>query len=204
MFTFSLILMPLALAFYFLQTERKVNIILLITGLISAVLVFALKEFFTLSHRIVPLSFSTNFLYLFFRETLIPCGALYGIFWLSSKDDTDFKCNGFFPLTASFYAVYLPYIIINSPEATTAFEILGKPLLYLVMLVSVAHAILLISRKTKVSITLGILIILFTVTMPSVCEALFLINAPAIFYILLTTITILLPFAGLIIHKLKK
>jgi len=207
MFTFAVLLLPVALAFYFAQSEKKVNIILLITGTITGFLVFGLKEFFTLSHRIVPLSFGSNFLYLFFREAFIPIVLIYGVFFLISKDDLEFKFDAFFPLIASFYCVFLPYSIATSPEAKTAFELLGKPLLFLSLLGSLSHGIAIIKialGKNKKLLALGIGLIVISFSLPAIAESLFLTGASAFAFALVTVISILLTASGLIFQKINR
>ena len=191
MFTFSILLLPVVLAFYFLESGKKENIILLITGSLSGILVFALKEFLTLSHRVVPLSFAENFIFLFMKECLIPLAVLYAIFWVISKDSREFKIQGFFPLITSFYSIYLPYLCITSPEANTVFIIVAKPVLYLSMIISVNNGIKMISQK-KGSLALAVIIITSALIIPSLAESLFLISAPGLTYIILIPISIAL------------
>lgn len=207
MFTFAVLLLPVALAFYFVQSEKKVNIILVITGAVTGFLVFALKEFLTLSHRIVSFSFTSNFLYLFFREAFIPVVLLYGIFFLISKDDLDFKFEAFFPLIASFYCVFLPYDVATSPEAKSAFELLAKPVLFLSLLVSINHGLLLINESLKgkkVLLCAGIALIIISFVMPSVAEALFLTDSPVYSYTLISVFAVLLAAGGEFFRNIKK
>lgn len=194
MYTFSFLLLPVALAVYFTQSEKKTNIILLITGFLSAILIFALKEFLTLSHRVVPFSLSANFLYLFFKETLIPIFVLYILFFLLSKDEITFKIEAFFPLVASYYVVFLPYNIITSPVAKSAFEILFKPILFLNLLICMNSGLSLLYKGItgkKLLIPLGIFLLLISLPIPAITEAFFLIDSASFIYIILTIISIL-------------
>jgi len=207
MYTFSFLLLPVALAVYFAQSEKKTNVIVLITGFLSAVLVFAIKEFLTLSHRIIPFSFNPNFLYLFFRETLIPVVILYLIFFLLSKDETSFKIEAFFPLVASFYVVFLPYIVISSPVTKSAFELFAKPVLFLGLLIGLNTGISLLYKGItgkKPLIALGILLILISLPLPAITEALFLIDAAGFTYISLTVVSILISTGLIFFTFLKK
>ena len=206
MYTFALLLLPVVLAFYFVQSEKKVNIILLITGSVTGFLVFALKEFLTLSHRIVPLSVGSNFAYLFFREAFLPIVILYGIFFLISKDDLHFKFDAFFPLVASFYCVFLPYNVATSPEAKTAFELLAKPLLTLCLLGSLSHGLILIKESIngkKILLVPAIALIIISFALPAFAEALFLTAAPVFSYTLITIFSLLLSGGSSFLTKIK-
>ncbi|MCQ2573847.1 MAG: hypothetical protein MJ182_08120 [Treponema sp.] len=205
MFTFSLLLFPLALGIYFAETKKKSDVILVITGSLTAFLIFALKEFLTLSHRIIPLSLGINFSYLFFRETFIPIVLLYGVFWILSKDSAEYKFLGFFPLVASFFTVFLPYNVITSPEAKTAFEILAKPVLYLSMIMNLARGFQLInsslSSKKVFPVIHGSLIIAFSILLPAMAEALFLSDFPWYSYIILILLSLFITICGKILKK---
>ncbi len=180
---------------------------MIITGCVTAFLVFALKEFFTLSHRNIPLSFAPNFLYLFFREAFLPIVLLYAVFFLLSKDDLDFKLEAFFPLVTSFYVVFLPYIVITSPETKTAFEVLAKPVLFTSLLVSLSQGVSYIQNGLKGKkglIAVGIILILVSFCIPAAAESFFLMDSPAIYVILLILFSVILTSLNLFIRILRK
>lgn len=199
MFTFTILLLPLAVAFYYFNSEKKHSLLSICIGIITGFLVLAVKEFFTNSHRIIPYSYSSNFIFLLFAETFIPVVVLFGIYFLISKDSLEFKFGEFFPLTASFYIVYLPYLVISSPEAKTAFEIFAKPVLFLSMLVSLQTGLNLILKgikSKKFFIPAGVFLILLYLVIPALMEALFFTAVNPWLYGLLTGLSALIS-AGL-------
>ena len=211
MFTFTFMLLPLAVIYYYLNSEKKHSLLTICLGVLSGFMVFAVKEFFSHSHRIIPYSFSENFLFLFFSEAFFPVMVLFAVYFFISKDSVDFKLREFFPLTASFYCVYVPYIVLISPESKTAFEIFAKPILFLSMLSSITIGIEMIIKKTspKVFIPSGCALILISLMMPSITEALFLTYNSTWICALLTFISVIVPaflylFPGFQIFTQKK
>lgn len=195
MFTFSVLLLPLAIGIFFTQNKNKANIILVITGFLTGIIVFALKEFLTLSHRVVPFSFGENFSYLFLRETFLPLVFLYLVFFFLSKDELSFKLEAFFPLIASYFVVFLPYQCITSPEAKTAFEAFFKPVLFLSMIWGISTSLHFIKNGIagkKNLCVLGVAGIIVFLILPALAESMFLMDFPAISYILLSILAFLL------------
>lgn len=195
MFTFSVLLLPLAIGIFFTQNKNKANIILVITGFLTGIIVFALKEFLTLSHRVVPFSFGENFWYLFLREAVLPVAILYLVFFFISKDELSFKLEAFFPLIASYFVVFLPYQCITSPEAKTAFEAFFKPVLFFSMIWGISTCLYFIKdgiNGNKALCALGGAGILVFLVLPALAETMFLMNFPAISFILLSVLALAL------------
>lgn len=196
MYTFSILLLPLALSLYCAHSKRKSDALIIITGLLTGFFVLACKEFFTFSHRIVLYSFGRNFAYLFFREALIPLAVLYAAFFFLSKDTKEFRIKAFFPLLASFYTVYLPYLVITGPEARVFFTLFVKPWAFTAMLLSLGTgleaAVLNQSGKIMYRI-LGIAVCVLGIVLPSLTETFFLMGYPVIIRIVLVLLMTVLP-----------
>lgn len=211
MFIFSIAILPLTLAFFFCYTKdskNKSDVILVIFGFLASIVVFALKEFLTLSHIVVPYSFSENFLRLLFKETLLPVVILYLLFFFITKDSTEYKIHGFFPLTAAYFTVFLPYFCITSPEAKTAFETVLKPVLFTSMLSSVAMGLKLIykglsSQDNKILAAAGFAACFCSFFLPALAETFFLMDYRLISYILTLVISLIIT-AGTAFFTIKK
>ena len=150
-------------------------------GLITAVLVCGFRAFFLYSHRIIPLSFATNMIYLLVRQTLLPVLVLYGIFFLISKDTVSYKVEALFPLLISFYMLYLPYTILSTSEKIiTSFPLFVKPLLFTVMIFSLAlcakHIEKTISAKKYFCAAIWIIIAIVCIVFPSVVETMYILD----------------------------
>lgn len=211
MFIFCIALLPLSLAFFFICTKNgknKPNVILLISGLLAGIVVFALKEFLTLSHIVVPFSFSENFLRLLLKETLLPMLIPYLIFFFLTKDDMEYKIQGFFPLTAAYFTIFLPYFCITSPESKTVFEAFLKPVLYTSVISSVAMGLSLIYKGftvpgCKTLSAAGIAACLVSVFLPALAETMFLLDYPLVSYVLTLVISLIIA-AGTAFITIKK
>lgn len=128
--------LPLVLTLYCFCYKSRKNVPVIYLGVLSAVIVCAFKMLFFYSHRIVPYAFGENFVYFLIRESLLPSLILYGLFFLFSKDEMKFKVNAIFPLVLSFYIVFLPYVIFNSPSGyKNPFSLIIKPIVYSLMIV---------------------------------------------------------------------
>ncbi len=181
MYLFMLLLLPLILAAWCFYKKDPHMIPVIFTGLITAVLVCGFRAFFLYSHRIIPLSFAANMVYLLVRQTLLPVLVLYGIFFLISKDTLSYKIEAIFPLLISFYILYLPYTILSSSEKIiTSFPLLVKPLLFTVMIFSLAlcakHIEKAVTGKKYFSGAVWSLISLVCVVFPSVMETMYLLD----------------------------
>ena len=197
MFTFTILILPLAIAFYYFNSENKSNILFITIGVLTGALVTACKAFFSFSHRIIPYSFSDNFLFLLFKESLIPVVIIYAVFFLISKDSKDFKADAFFPLISSFYAVYLPYIIISSTVGKSIYPVFIKPLVFLSMFYTLAICVKFIfgENTSPLKIVISSLVALIYASVPAVLETIWLMNLGTILWVSCSAAYILLTFA---------
>ena len=206
MITFLLLLFPLALTVYGIWTKEKKDIIPLFCGIMSAVLFCALKVFLTYSHRIVPYSFSENMIYYLLRLSLLPVCILYLLYFFLVKDSSEYKIKSFFPLTAGFYSVYLPYFIISASEAVySGYDLFLRPVLYLSFIclcaISLHYLYKSIKEKNYLFIAISALLLIVAFIVPAISDALYAINYSFslivlidVFYMALTGVYLLMIF----------
>lgn len=136
MLIFTFLLLAMLLVSYCLFKKGKKVVPVIVTGVLAAVLVCSFKTLFLFAHRVVPYDFASNYLYLVFRQSLLPVIVLYGVFFCFSKDTLEYKAEAFFPLELSFYAVFLPHIVVSTSEGLySGFSLFVKPLLFACMLI---------------------------------------------------------------------
>ena len=181
MYFFMFLLLPLILAAWCFYKKDSHLIPVIFTGAVAAVLVCGFKAFFLYSHRIIPYSFESNVIYLLVRQTLLPVVLLYGIFFAWSKDKISYKVEAFFPLLISFYMLYLPYTIVSTSEGLyTTFPLIVKPVLFVVMIFSLAlsakHIEKTIKNKKYVFSAVWIIIGLVSVVVPSLLEGMYILD----------------------------
>ena len=163
------------------------------TGLIAAVLVCGFRAFFLYSHRIIPYSFAMNMLYLLLRQTLLPVIVLYGVFFLISKDSVSYKVEALFPLLISFYLLYLPYTILSTSEKIlTTFPLFVKPVLFTVMIFSLAlcasHIEKNIIAKKYFFCAIWIIISIISIVFPSVLETMYILDMSYFLILILSAV----------------
>lgn len=200
MLTFLIVLMPLSIVFYeFIKREPK-DFMPLLIGLLSSSLYCALKAFFTFSHRVVPYSFGLNFIFLFMHQIFLPILIVYVLFFVISKDSIEFKVNSFFPLISSFYAVYLPYIVISANQSTVYpfYEILFKPVIFLCLILHLTILLKFIHKEIKrkkiLFLILDVVSAIIFLVLPSIIETMYLLNVLLAVRIIAGVIYCLLPF----------
>lgn len=181
MILFASLLLPVFLIGYFIIKQDKSIVIPVSIGVIIAVLVCLFRMFFVYAHRIIPYSFSQNFIYYLLRQCVLPVFIIYGLFFLFSKDNLEYKIKMCFPLLISFYMVYLPYIIITSSEGLYSFyPLFVKPIVFLMMIIVFAQCIKKIfetfNNKKYVFFVLYILLLIIYLAAPAVFDALYVID----------------------------
>lgn len=181
MYFFMFLLLPLILAAWCFYKKDSHLIPVIFTGAVAAVLVCGFKAFFLYSHRIIPYSFESNVIYLLVRQTLLPVVLLYGIFFAWSKDEISYKVEAFFPLLISFYMLYLPYTIVSTSEGLyTTFPLIVKPVLFVVMIFSLAlsakHIEKTVKNKKYAFSVIWAIIGLVSVVVPSLLEGMYILD----------------------------
>ena len=191
MYLFMFLLLPLILAAWCFYKKDSHLIPVILTGAVAAVLVCGFKAFFLYSHRIIPYSFESNVIYLLVRQTLLPVILVYGIFFAWSKDEISYKVEAFFPLLISFYMLYLPYTIISTSEGLyTTFPLMVKPVLFVVMIFSLALSAKHIektvkNRKIVFAVIWGVIGIV-SVLVPSLLEGMYILDMSYLLILILS------------------
>ena len=191
MYLFMFLLLPLILAAWCFYKKDSHLIPVILTGAVAAVLVCGFKAFFLYSHRIIPYSFESNVIYLLVRQTLLPVVLVYGIFFAWSKDEISYKVEAFFPLLISFYMLYLPYTIISTSEGLyTTFPLIVKPVLFVVMIFSLALSAKHIektvkNRKIVFAVIWGVIGIV-SVLVPSLLEGMYILDMSYLLILILS------------------
>lgn len=131
MFLFVVLCLPCAVALYDIRFGKKESIMPTFAGFLLGVFVVTIKAFFSSSYRIPSANFFFNYVYTFFVYTALPMAAVFALFFFLSNDTLSFRVRSFFPLVASFFALYMPYTILEGARSTYGFfELFVKPVLY--------------------------------------------------------------------------
>lgn len=204
---FALSILPLCLILWAITYGEKKYTIAFLTGLLSGVVVTSIKGFFTFSHRVIPYSFSENFIYLFVREALLPVLILYGIYVLLSHDEPEFKAKSFFPLVNAFYISFLPFIILSGNKAIhTHFELFLKPVIFEIMIFALSGAVKEFTaclKGSKKLIFIPVIVALVYIAGPAFIETAFTIHLMPAVYISASAVFILLPAIPLVLSNRK-
>ena len=142
MHLFLLLLFPLAFAIWMSAHEgaaapRFFNAFL---GIVLAALYCAYKYFFSPYYFITPDSCWRHFLHIFIEQILLPLGVLTAAFlFVYKKDKLTDRLEKIFPFYAGFYAIYLPFRVLNGALPYTAFALFAKPIFYLLMLLALSE-----------------------------------------------------------------
>lgn len=209
MLVFLLLLLPLAFIFYCFVKKDYQIIIPAVIGLMSAVIFCAFKSFLTFSHRVVPYSFSQNFIF-FLSKQLIPVLVLCAAFFVVSRDSFEYRFKSFFSLVCPFEIVYMPYFVISLTESTvySNFGIFIYPLMVLSMLIVMSLDINYLydgftQRKIPV-ILLNIPLLLIYMILPSVVTAAYFMGTAFHIILIVSGIYIVLPliyYSYLLVRK---
>ncbi len=208
MFIFSFIFLPLLLVWFCFDYKSQKLVPIISIGVIVSIIVCACQAFFTFAHRVIPYNFADNYFYLLFRQTVLPLVIVYGVFFLISKDEVQFKVDSFLPLLLSYYSIYLPYVIITTSEGLYSwFVLFFKPILFGAMLIQTAISIryfykFLIDKKVAMIIILVIISLLY-ISLPAVFETMFLIKMQTTLVIIFGVIYSLVPIALIILKKIN-
>lgn len=133
-------------------------------------------------HRIAEYAFLPNFFYFSAKEYILPAAILYTAYCILSKRAGNAKVTAFFPLCASFYAVYMPYCIIAA-KSFYFFTLFVKPLLFLALLLHVSHLLYRIRFGVPLTALPKMLVLAALSLMPACVETLWLLHAflPAVY-----------------------
>lgn len=133
MYSFLILSIPAAVIFYCcIHTEYSFKSFFgpIAIGLTAGIASAIFKEYFIFSAYVATSGFFEHFLHIL-KTTIFPPVILFALWDFLSKDDTKYKTTSAFPLLASFYAIFLPYISISSPEKHSFFFLFENPILFI-------------------------------------------------------------------------
>ena len=191
---FLLALLPLSVLIFYFQKEKENRahlLVVIFTGFLTSTLFVGYKILFSSSYYIPSASFFKNFLAYAVTQAVIPVAAVYGLFFFFTKKDSLIaRCSHFFPLMASFYTVYLPYIVLETDKPYSPFYLFVKPLLFLSMLVfthiwlskaSVTHL-----KTTSSKNLCNFLALFINIVFPAIIESLWICGVWMLFWGIIT------------------
>jgi hypothetical protein len=129
MYLFLFTCIPLALIIHILGRKQSTDIAIL-WGFFAGLVVCLLDYFFIFRDPMVGTAFKSRAFSAILFTGIIPQAGLFLPFALFSRNTLHYKAGCFFPLVASFYAVFIPYRVLNAPLLPGYFEILFLPLIY--------------------------------------------------------------------------
>ncbi|MGP1459396.1 MAG: hypothetical protein ACTTKL_08815 [Treponema sp.] len=181
MFVFMIALLPISAAFVWIKARDKALRLVIIAGFLTGILATTARAAFSFIHRVAPYSFIQNFLYYSAHEYALPAAALFAVYFFIVKDKTEFKIKSFFPLSAAFYSIYMPYCIIAPAGAFYFFTLFVKPALVLAMLIFYSQSVFAVYKnageKSKSKTRRAFVLLGLAAAAPSCIETLWLLNA---------------------------
>ena len=177
MFLFSFLVLPVLLVWFCFYKKNSKLLPSILFGMLCAVVLSLFLVLFTFSHRIIPYDFRENLTYLLLNQTVLPLLIPYFLFVVFLRDNWEYKIENFLPLELSFFAVYLPFIILTTAEGLySGFSLFIKPILFLVMILVCAFSVKqiyksIISKKVIPIILFTVVFVIFMI-IPSIVEAL--------------------------------
>lgn len=131
MYTFLLLAIPVAVAFFCLTQKRYAwhsFVPPAVFGLFLASVLCVIKKFLLFFTYIQTTNMFLNFFFLFITEMLVPLVASNIIFLIFARDSGLYKCAAQVPLLGAFLAVSMPFTVLNSIDRYSPFMLFGKPL----------------------------------------------------------------------------
>ncbi len=176
-----IVLIPSVLVFYCMKARDRALVSVAAAGMVSGLFVCVCTALFTFLHRIPEYSFGSNFAYYAAREYILPLAVLYALFFFVSRDSFSFKIKAFFPLSAGFLSVFMPYMTIASNGSVFSFyEIFAKPAIWLSMVVTTSFLVTRLSHanmeKKNGLIAVYSVLLAFTIFIPPFLNALWITN----------------------------
>lgn len=179
---FSLFLLPISVLIFYLQNDksnREHFLLVIFLGAFAGSLFLTYKILFPALAFTFTTNFLMNFLYLLFMQVILPIFVPYLILYIFSKDTIKDKVSYFFPFTASFYAVFLPYLVLEAEKPYTGFLLFIKPLLILSLLIFTHIWLYKYTSNNVKSISITItnfVFLIIAICMPSIMEAIWITN----------------------------
>lgn len=190
MILFALLLIPLYFAYWLLGQKKPLAPFLFnaFLGLFLAAVFCAYKYFFSPYYFLTPDSFIRNFIHILLEQLLLPLAVLTAAFlFVYKKDKMASRVQNIFPFYAGFYAIYLPFRVLNEALPYSAFGLFAKPVMFLFALLLLnkcqeylfvsAQRALLTAKQAVCVWTVFVLALL----LPAAIEALWILGMNAFF-----------------------
>ena len=207
MLAFLLFFIPIIIVFYCFYTKNGKNVIPISIGVLSATIFCTFKSMFFFSHRVIPYSFTSNLIFHLLQGCL-PVIILILLAFVITKDDIEAKVKFIFPLIASFYAIYVPYFIINSVESSvySSFALFIRPLIYASMIIYISYGVLYMNKfwSKKVFVVLDSILLLVVLVLPAFFDAMYDIGTSFLFTYFAAIIYSIVPLAFSVFLFIKK
>lgn len=182
---FLVLVFPISLLYYVVndcRVRKSSALLVMFIGIFSATILCAYKAFFVSSHFLSLYSFLRVFSNIFVLQIFLPLLVLFGVFFvISRKDSVEYRFENFFPLTAGFYAIYVPYLVFASELPLPFFSIFVKPVLFLSMLCLVSKFLPSLysdikNKMPKKNILVDSIFLLATLIIPALAESFWQMN----------------------------
>lgn len=171
---FSIVLFPLAYAFYFHFSEVPAGkkIITAFSGLFIAAVVCAYIGLFASIYHLPSASFIKEAFHVFLTQIFIPLLLILLVLWgLCRKDSLMNLIEVIFPYCAGFYAVYLPFCMLQGKLPYPFYVLFMKPVLFLAMLYGISFYLKeIFSRADKKEKWIGAGLLAVMLFMPALTE----------------------------------
>ncbi|MGN0729162.1 hypothetical protein [Treponema sp.] len=206
MYSFLIFSIPAAVLFYCLSNteyEFRDFIAPILAGLCSGIFISLFKEYFIFSSYIATSGFIRYFFHAA-KAIIIPQTLLLAAWNFFSKDSDAYKTEAVFPVLASFYSVFLPYISISSQERHSVFFLFASPLLVIcsALFSQAVYAKIKLPdfRTSKKNFIVCILIFIAGAAFPSAAQTLWYFKFPLILQLLTMVLFAAVTF---IFHKVS-
>ncbi|GMO11641.1 MAG: hypothetical protein Ta2A_20580 [Treponemataceae bacterium] len=210
MFLFLAGLFPLALIFYFLHKASRnlPSLKACVSGAVCGIISCIYTGFFALSPDLTSAAFLPNFFAVFFLHIVLPVAVPFFLcaFFSRSPYPQALKLglSHVFPLTASFYAFFIPMLVIASPSRSI-YEIFALPALYLLFLYTLSWCAKIIVKYTNDTSTATVPQLIILLLLCAIClsasQTFRLIDAKLFRYALCAALFIFFTIVLLVICK---
>ncbi len=158
--------------------------------------VFCAFRYFFLPFYYLPQdSFFRNFFYIFCNYVFAPFFAMVVLCFLLEKRGNSFsRFENLFPLCAGFYAIYLPFRILNGRLPIPFFLLFVKPVVCLFMILAASKILVAFFARRRTNIMDNskkiflLCALAFVLLFPAVLEAIWMVCANAFLTVILTLV----------------
>lgn len=164
-----------------------------------AALFCAYKYFFSPYYFLTPDSFFRNFIHIFLDQIVLPLTVLTAAFlFVYKKDKIASRIQNIFPFYMGFYALYLPFRVLNANPPYSAFALFVKPamFLFMILVLNARQKVLFVpAKRALLSVRDAVicwLSLVLDLLMPAAVEALWILGMKP----LLTILFLLIYAAG--------